>query len=314
MGNYHNQWYNEFEGYEQDLNLTIEKGRKDDDADFSFMDIDFDKDEQEEKPAEPEKPAFVPEPEPVGEQPAPEEPQAEEAPAPPRHVHPPLNANDMTLLSMKLEGAIAAVTPLRDQALRMVREHDDLRLPKGLRTTAANLYDICDILVATKALIDIYLEMGVEPLYQSVDDSRLKTDTNSTVGTLLSHIPTMQEGLNDVETTMNEGSYDRPSANLRIRIVKGQTKVVKDNALQQAKALVQTTEAFPLEYGSLRLLCLFNEKGDNEMNMAIDSALRLGEAVQVPVADAPAMLHAVKTDNQEAVTAILRRMVDNGQV
>ena len=47
------------------------------------------------------------------------------------------------------------------------------------------------------------------------------------------------------------------------------------------------------------------------MNHAIDHALRLGEAVQVPVADAPAMLQAVQNNDQKAVDAIVNRMIQN---
>lgn len=300
-----------FAAYERDLPINEPAPSSDDDMDFSGMDVELPEESEPEQQEQPEPPVAIPE-EPV------EEPTVAEEPpviveAPPRIVHPPLNTDDMTLLSKKLGEAIDAITPLHDQTLRMVKDHDDIRLPKGLRTTATNIHDVSDILVATKALVDIYLEMGVEPLYQSLDDSSLKTLARNTTNTLLAHIPTMQEGLNDVETAMNEG-YDRPSANLRIRIVKAQTKVVKANAIEQAKALVQTTEAFPLEYGSLRLLCLFCEKGDDEVNMAIDNALRLGEAIQVPVSDAPAMLQAVETNDQQAVNKILKQMVDNGLV
>lgn len=305
MGNNNNESYKDFERYERELDLNVEIKKTDEDEDFSFPDIDLGQEEPE-TPMPPEQP--------VVEEPAPEEPLAEEKEPEPvevaRHKHLPMNGDDMTKLSKKLEDGIVAIVPLRDQAMLMVKDHDDIRLPKGLRTTSQNLCDITDTLEATKALVDLYMELGVEPLYQSVDDSRLKTETNNTINTLLSHIPTMQEGLNDVEAAMNE-DYDRPSANLRIRIVKAQTKIVKTNALEQAKALVQTTEAFPLEYGSLRLLCLFHEKGDNERNHAIDHALRLGEAVQVPVADAPAMLQAVQKNDQKAVDAIVNRMIQN---
>ena len=298
----------EFAAYERDLPINEIVQPSNDDMDFSEMDYELPKPTEPKPQEQPEPPAAIPE-EPVEELTAVEEPPVINEP-PPRHVHPPLNTDDMTRLSMKLGEAVDAIIPLRYQTSRMVKDHDDIRLPKGLRTAKTNLHDISDILVATKALVDIYLEMGVEPLYQSVDDSSLKTMAGNTANTLLSHIPTMQEGLNDIEASMAEG-YDRPSANLRMRIVKAQTKVVKTNALEQVKALVKTIDAFPLEYGSLRLLCLFHEKDDSEVNHAIDHALRLGEAVQVPVADAPAMLQAVQKNDQKAVDAIVNRMIQN---
>ena len=217
-----------------------------------------------------------------------------------------LTGDDLTRLAIQLTKAIEAAESLSEQAHRMLNCHEDIRLPKGLRTTSSLLQDLNDVLIATEALVNLYLEIGIEPLYQTVDDSRLKTTINNTTRTLMAHVPTMQEGLDDVENAMTDG-YDRPSANLRIRIVKGQTKVINTLALQQAQALVHTVEAFPLENGSLQLLCLFEEKGDETIMTAIDHALSLGGAVEVPVADAPTMLEAVLCNDQKAVDAIIAK-------
>lgn len=217
-----------------------------------------------------------------------------------------LTSEDLAKLGIQLMKAIEAAKPLSERAHRMVNCHENIRLPKGLRTTSSLLQDLNDVLIATKALIELYLEIGIEPLYQAIDDSRLKTAINNTTRTLSAHVPTIQEGLNDVEKAMTEG-YDRPSANLRIRIVKGQAKVINTLALQQAQALAQTMEAFPLENGSLQLLCLFEEKGNETIMAAIDHALSLGGAVEVPVANAPTMLEAVLCNDQKAVDTIIAK-------
>ena len=225
-----------------------------------------------------------------------------------RHEHPPLNSDDMTKLATRLEQGILATIPLRDQTLRMATNYNAIRLPKGLRTTACILDDLVDVLIATKTIINLYLQLGVEQLYQGIEDYGLKTSTTNTVNTLMNHIPSIQEGLNDVERSMDEG-YDRPSANLRMRIVKGQSKIILNYFYKQAKALAQTIEAFPLENGVLKVLCLLEEKGDQAMMNSIDRTMEIAEHVQVPVADAPAMLEAVRNNDQKAVDAIIARMI-----
>ncbi|MCR4915195.1 MAG: hypothetical protein K6A96_05535 [Prevotella sp.] len=299
-------WEKDFSVFERDLDVPEGKGAAADDLDFSHLEMDFSLPETsvEETQAKSDPVIIlpqVPEEEPPAVEPTPviiEEPQ--------RRVFPPLTGDDMTKLATRLEKAIETAIPMRDQAQRMIKDHANIRLPKGLRTTSSLLCDIVHVLIATKALINLYLELGVEPLYQSVDDHRLKTTTANTISTLLAHVPTMQEGLDDVESKMNEG-YDRPSANLRIRIIKAQALTTQSLAIQQAQALAQTIEAFPLENGALRVLCLLQEKGNQEVMNSMDRTMEIAGHVQVPVADAPVMLEAVRNNDQKAVDAIIRK-------
>ena len=122
----------------------------------------------------------------------------------------------------------------------------------------------------------------------------------------------MQEGLDDIEKAMAEAEgYNRPSANLRMRIVKAQALNTQSLALQQAQALIKVIDAFPVENGALRLLCLIQEKGDKTVMDSIDHTMKIAEHIQVPVADAPAMLQAVQNNDQKAVDAIVNRMIQN---
>lgn len=299
----------QFSAFDRDLSSIDDVGMSSEDMDFSHLKMDFDVPEDHEKEQVEQQELIEPSTELSEEQT--EEPPVSEEPSiiteePPRPVHPPLSGDDMTKLTDQLEKVINVAIPLRDQTLRMIADHDDIRLPKGLRTTSTLLGDLTDVFIATKALIDLYLELGVEPLYQTVDDTRLKTTTTNATRTFMAHVPTMQEGLDDVEKTMKEG-YDRPSASLRIRFVKAQAKMTQSLAIQQAQALAQTIEAFPLENGALRVLCLLQEKGDQAMMNSIDRTMEIAGHVQVPVADAPVMLEAVRNDDQKAVDTIIRK-------
>lgn len=225
----------------------------------------------------------------------------------PKHQHPPLTLSDMEKMAAQVEESLTSIIPLRNQAQQMLKAESDTRLPKGLRTIARNLNELTDLFIATKAIVKLYMEMGVEPLYQSIDDSKLKSSTSNTSRALLSHLETMQEGLNDIEGMMG----DRPAANLRARIVKAQTVMLQTHGKIQAQAVAQTIDMFPLKYGALRLLCMIEEKGDKEVMQAMDSTLRQADVVQIPVADAPAMLQAVQNNDQKAVDAIVNRMIQN---
>ena len=299
-------WEKDFSAFERDLDVPEEKGASTQNLDFSLLEMDysFPETSNEKKQATPNPVIILPQ---VSEE---EPPAVESVPItydePPRHVFPPLTGDDMTKLATRLEKAIETAIPIRDQAEHMIKDHADIRLPKGLRTTSSLLCDVINVLIATKALIDLYLELGVEPLYQSVDDNRLKTTTANTISTLMAHVPTIKEGLDDVESKMSEG-YDRPSANLRIRIIKAQALATQSLAIQQAQALAQTIEAFPLENGALRVLCLLQEKGNQAMMNSMDRTMEIAEHVQVPVADAPAMLEAVRNNDQKAVDAIISK-------
>ena len=305
MSQYDKDLEKQFAAFDRDISINETRGTSTEEMDFSQLKMDFELlehpiEEQEELPDPPKEMLGVPTEDPPIVEPS----VTTEEPA--RPIHPPLNGDDMTKLADQLEKAISSAIPLRDQAERMISDHDDIRLPKGLRTTSTLLSGLTDVFIATKSLIDLYIEMGVEPLYQTVDDSRLKTTTTNAIRTFLAHVPTIQEGLDDVEKAMEEG-YDRPSANLRIRIVKGQAKICQTLAIQQVQALALTIESFPLENGALRIFCLLQEKGNQAIMNSMDRAMEIAEHVQVPVADAPAMLEAVRNNDQKAVDAIIRK-------
>jgi hypothetical protein len=299
----------QYSAFDRDLSTLEDVGTSNEDMDFSHTKMDYNLPENhEEEQVEQQK---LPKPSiELPEEQGKNSPVVEELPTineePPRPVHPPLTGDDMKKLADQLEKAINGAIPLLNQTQRMIADHDDIRLPKGLRTTSTLLSDLADVFIATKALIDLYLELGVEPLYQTVDDTHLKTVTTNATRTFLAHVPTMQEGLDDVEKAMKEG-YDRPSANLRIRIVKGQAKICQTLVIHQAQALAQTIEAFPLENGALRVLCLLQEKDDIVMMNSMDKTMEIAEHIQVPVVDAPAMLEAVRNNDQKAVDAIIHK-------
>ena len=311
MSNNKRNFEKEFITYERDIDLREDESMHIGNTKFSLMDSFLDQYQSSITPATSPAPTSEPTIQP-------EEPQEDiyitEVPfvmdeVKTSHEHLPLSLDEMTMMSKQLEIAIRTIIPLQEQAQRMLTPENDVRLPKGLRTTACYLKDVFYVFTATKSIIDLYVELGIEPLYQTVDECRLKTTTRCTINTFLAHAPTIQNGLDDVENAMVEG-YDRPSANLRMRIIKAQAVITRSQAVQQAQALVQTIEAFPLENGSLRVLCLLEEKGDIDIMNSIDHTMEIAHHIQVPVAEAPTMMKAIINDDNKTVEAIVNRMIE----
>ena len=109
---------------------------------------------------------------------------------------------------------------------------------------------------------------------------------------------------------MMDGVYERPSANLRTRIVKGQSTVLLTYAVQQAEALAHTIDAFPLENGDLLLLSMIAGKGDIDIMTSIDKTMCMANSAQVLTADAPTMLKAIQENNQKTICLLQQRLIE----
>ena len=201
------------------------------------------------------------------------------------------------------------VKALLEMVLRMADSNNNMRKPKGLITIKRQIERLDCIFIATKALLELYVKMDMLPLYKSLDNCELSTVATNTHRQLKTHKPTIQEGLHSVEAMMNE-HYDRPAANLRMRIIKGQIFVVLAEATNQAKSLAQAIEAFPQDNGSLIPQCLMAEKGDNDNMKALDNTLLLAESIHVLTKDAPAMLEALKKKDMKTICTLQKNLIE----
>ena len=220
-----------------------------------------------------------------------------------------LTTDDLHKMAALLTDVIATVGKLRGQVQEMLSPQSRVRLPKGLRIIARNLSDVVHVLIATKTLIDIYIEIGIVQLFQTITESKLQSTTTNTQRMIKAHAPTLQEGLDDISRIMGE-DYDRPSANLRARIVKGQTYALLSFAEKQAKSLVDAIDLFPLENGPLLLLSIMAEKKDETIKQAVDNTMRIVDIPQVLVADAPAMLEAVRQNDKKTIGLLQKNMIE----
>ena len=109
---------------------------------------------------------------------------------------------------------------------------------------------------------------------------------------------------------MMDEHFDRPAANLRMRIIKGQAFVILAEATNQAKALAQAIESFPIENGSLLPQCLIAEKGNNDNMTALDNTLLLAETIHVLTKDALTMVEAMKKNDTKTICTLQKNLIE----
>ena len=221
----------------------------------------------------------------------------------------PLTKEDLQIMATQQEVSASTAAELLKQACQIMKNAAGKRMPKGLRTIAALIRDIHSISTATKALITTYLTIGVEPLFQTVKQNRLKSMATVTANTLNSHADTMREGFTDLTTMMTE-SNDRPSLNLRTRIIKGQVTAIYTFAQEQSKTFLDTLNAFPLKDGALLLLALLCSEHDDNVQIAIDDCLRVAEAPLPLCADALTMLKAIQKKEERTICSLIRKTAE----
>ena len=221
----------------------------------------------------------------------------------------PLTKEDLELMATQQESAANTATELLQQTHQIMKNASGKRMPRGLRTIAILLRDICSILTATKALIDTYINIGVEPLFQTIKQNRLKSAAAITVNTLNAHAGTMCEGFTELTTMMTE-TNDRPSLNLRTCIIKGQVTAIYTFAQEQSKTFLDTLNAFPLKDGALLLLALLCSEHDDNVQIAIDDCLRVAEAPLPLCADALTMLKAIQKKEERTICSLIRKTAE----
>lgn len=220
-----------------------------------------------------------------------------------------LGKEDVEQMIAQQEENTNNVNTLLEMVRRMADPDNSKRKPKGLIVTLQQLEKVTCVFKATKALLELYVEMDAPPLYETLDNCGLSTAATNAQRQLVAHMPTMHEGFKSIEAMMND-YFDRPAANLRMRIIKGQAFVILAETTNQAKALAQVIESFPIENGSLLPQCLIAEKGDYDNMTAFDSTLLLAETIQVLTKDALTMVEAIKKNDTKTISTLQKNLVE----
>lgn len=186
---------------------------------------------------------------------------------------------------------------------------DPFQQPKGIRTVIRHLHGVSDTALATKALVDFYLENNAQQLH-SIEESKLNRKAINVFRSLQDRKPKLLAGMDELESMIKAGE-ERVILNLRTRNLKDQTFKLFSEAERQAEAFSKAIEMFPSEDGSLALLKRFAERNDPKEMACIDNTLNLAGTAMVLVADAPAMLEALKNNDTNAIVSLQKKLIDN---
>jgi hypothetical protein len=237
---------------------------------------------------------------PVADAPVVEEPKAEPEP---------VSRDEWEQLSDQQRRCEEMVEAVREKIRHVVSLCGPNQQPKGIRTILSHLDSAADAAVATKALVDFYLGNNVQQL-RSIEESKLKRMAVNIFRSLQERKPRLLASFDELESMVRAGE-ERVILNLRTRGIKGQSFKLMSEAERQAKAFSKAIDRFPSEDGSLDLLKRFAERGDQKVMTAIDNTLNLAGTAMVLVADAPAMLVALKNNDTDAMVSLQKKLIDN---
>lgn len=305
-----NQW--DFSTYDMDLSKLDKLAAEPVSIDDTAFDLPVDTPADREVPAvdtsAEEKPVV---PEPVAtqaqEMKSPEErPQAvSRRPAPPKK-EPSLTNEEMAEMIEKMAQLTDMVNGWVGQ-LEDLRDNAKERLPKGIRVSIYRLHEVTDVFKGLKILLETVSEEVTPEVLLALEDNKVPSSCNRTVGSFERHDERMKEMINALKEAVDK---DDPEARTLAREIKQKVLSIHSDTETLAEAMTQFIFAYPDKHRELSLFSRIAEKGDEEKMGLIDRAVMMTDQFVVLVADAPAMIKALEEKDNDMMTEILCRMID----
>ena len=245
---------------------------------------------------------------------------SEESPAPPVSRHEKLrhekqngtlkgskSVSKFDVLMMAGEmGGISNIVKAWIELLVEIRDHSKERIPKGIRVSIHRLYEVNDVFLASKTVLETLPRIDFLKALQTLEANKFSSISKMTSRTIKSQNEKMVKMCSELKETVNTAD---PDARTKAREMKQMVLSIHSDAEQLAHTLVNTLYGYPDENNELAVFSIIAEKGEDATH--IDRAVRMiGEKV-VRVADAPAMIKAMKEKDNQAITDILERMIAN---
>ncbi len=245
---------------------------------------------------------------------------SEESPAPPVSRHEKLrhekqngtlkgskSVSKFDVLMMAGEmGGISNIVKAWIELLVEIRDHSKERIPKGIRVSIHRLYEVNDVFLASKTVLETLPRMDFQKALQTLEANKFSSICKMTSRNIKSQNEKMAKMCSELKETVDSAD---PDARTKAREMKQMVLNIHSDAEQLAHALVNTLYGYPDENNELAVFCAIAQKGEDATH--IDRAIRMiGEKV-VHVADAPAMIKALKEKDNQAMTDILERMIAN---
>ena len=203
-------------------------------------------------------------------------------------------------------GGISDIVKAWIELLVEIRDHSKERIPKGIRISIHRLNEMNDVFLASKMVLETLPRMDFQKALQTLEANKFSSICKMTSRTIKSQNEKMVQMCSQLKEAVS--SVD-PDARTKAREMKQMVLSIHSDAEQLANTLVNTLYGYPDEYNELAVFSVIAEKGVNATH--IDRAVRMiGEKV-VRVADAPAMIKAMKEKDNQLMTDILERMIDS---
>jgi hypothetical protein len=245
---------------------------------------------------------------------------SEESPAPPVSRHEKLrnekqegtskgskSVSKFDVLMMAGEmGGISNIVKAWIELLVEIRDHSKERIPKGIRVSIHRLYEVNDVFLASKTVLETLPRMDFQKALQTLEANKFSSICKMTSRNIKSQNEKMVKMCSELKETVDSAD---PDARTKAREMKQMVLSIHSDVEQLAHTLVNTLYGYPDENNELAVFSIIAEKGEDATH--IDRAVRMiGEKV-VRVADAPAMIKAMKEKDNQAMTDILERMIAN---
>ena len=232
-----------------------------------------------------------------------EEQALEQPEAPPS----PLSAADLQQVADKQGEQAQAVSALASQ-LKELLASAGKRRPKGVKSAIRRMEAGADVLLAVQTVVSTVAQTGYPAAYDSLESGKLLKAITQAERALKRVEPKIAKSIDALKQAVEAGDDDTL---LLARELKQQAMRLEGDMRTLATALHQATNGYPDEYGQLELFSIIARRGDDEAMQLVDRAMQMAGKVVVHVADAPAMIAALREKDEQAIDAIMRHAIDS---
>ena len=212
---------------------------------------------------------------------------------------------DVLMMAGEMSG-LSDIVKAWIELLVEIRDHSKERIPKGIRISIHRLNEVNDVFLASKTVLETLPRMDFQKALQTLEANKFSSISKMTSRTIKSQNEKMVKMCSELKETVNTAD---PDARTKAREMKQMVLSIHSDVEQLAHTLVNTLYGYPDENNELAVFSIIAEKGEDATH--IDRTVRMiGEKV-VRVADAPAMIKAMKEKDNQAMTDILERMIAN---
>ncbi len=179
---------------------------------------------------------------------------------------------------------------------------------KGIKSAIHRLENSSEVLLATQSIVSTVAQTGYPAAFDALESSRLLKDISQTKRAMERIEPKIAASIGELKQALEAGD---DNASGIARELKQIAMKLERNMQDLATTLHQATNNYPDRYGQLELFTLVAKQGDEEVMKHIDRAMQIAGQVVVHVADAPSMIEALNTNDEQAIDSIMRRAIDS---